>query len=211
MIRYQLSADAARRRALASASTRAVTSLAPVVLAIVLLRRLGWAPTVAFWAVVAAIGVLVAVRAFVGFATTRRRLAALVVTAGDDAIRIDGLRAGWAIERQRVARVVEVEGALGGLRVESDPDARTGVVFVVDVPRGGEGWADVRAVVARWRPIERRGRRGPAVRVLIAALVVAGIFFLPFLLEDFVARSRLLAAGLVAGTWLAMRAALRSR
>jgi hypothetical protein len=209
--RYQLPADAARRRALAAASVRAVTSLAPVVLAIVLLRRLGWAPNAAFWAVVAALAALVLVRAFVAFSTMRRRLANLVVTLDDDAIRMDGGRTGWEVPRNRAARIVEVSGALGGLRVESEPDARTGVVFVVDVPRGGEGWADLRAAVARWRPIEQRGRRGPAVRVAMAALVVAGIFFLPFFLEDFVARSRLLAAAMVAATWLAMRAALRGR
>jgi hypothetical protein len=38
---------------------------------------------------------------------------------------------------------------------------------------------------------------------------VAGLFFLPFLLEDFVARSKPLAIGLVVGLWIFMRAALR--
>jgi hypothetical protein len=207
--RYQLPPDVARRRALATALVRAATSLAPVVLAIMLLRRVGWAPTIAFWSVAVALGALVAVRAVVGYGSANRRLAALSVTLDGDALRVDGIREGWSIERPLVARIVEVEGSLGGLRVERQPDPRSGVVFVASVPRGGPGYADLRAALATWHPIERRGRRGPAVRLAIGALVVAGIFFLPFVLEDFVARSRLLAAALVAGTWIAMRLALR--
>jgi hypothetical protein len=133
------------------------------------------------------------------------------VTVEDASIRVDGPRDGWTIDRDRVARILEIDGSLGGVRVESLPDPRSGVVFVVDVPRGGAGWADVRAAVEQWRPVERRSRRGPAVRLLVGALVVAGIFFLPFLLDDFVARSQLVAAGLVAATWIAMRLALRGR
>jgi hypothetical protein len=174
---------------------RAVTSLLPVVLAVVLLRRLGWAPTGGFWAVVGALVALVAVRAVMGYRTALRRLGALVITVDGDTIRLESPRDGWSIERARVARIVEIDGSLGGVRVESLPDPRTGVVFVVDVPRGGPGWADVRAAIESWRPIERRGRRGPAVRLLTGALVVAGIFFLP----------------LVAATWIAMRIALRGR
>jgi hypothetical protein len=191
VIRYQLTASAANKRALAAALVRAATSMAPVVLCIVLLRRVGWAPTVAFWAVAAALCGLVVVRAVVGYSGARRRLASLAVTLEDDSIRVDG--------------------SLGGLRVEGLPDPRTRVVHVASVPRGGPGYGEVRASLASWRPIDRRGRRGPAVRLAIGALVVAGIFFLPFVLDDFVARSRLLGAALVAGTWLVMRAAVRGR
>jgi hypothetical protein len=97
------------------------------------------------------------------------------------------------------------------MRVESVPDARSGIVYVAHVPRGGEGYADVRARLESWGPVERRGRRGPAVRLAIAVVVVAGIFFVPFLLDDFVARSKLVAAALVVGTWLVMRTAMRGR
>ena len=58
-----------------------------------------------------------------------------------------------------------------------------------------------------WTTIERRGRRGPATRVAMGAAVVGAIFFVPFLLEDFVARSKVVAAALVAATWVAMRLA----
>jgi hypothetical protein len=211
VIEYRLPEGAARRRAQAAAVVRAVTSLMPVVLAVVLLRRLGHAPNGWFWAVVAFLVVLVVVRSLVGYGTVRRRLAAMKITVEDASIRVDGPRDGWSIDRSRVARIVEIDGSLGGVRVESEPDPRSGVVFVVDVPRGGAGWADVRAAVEQWRPVERRSRRGPAVRLFMGALVVAGIFFLPFLLDDFVARSKLVAAGLVAATWIAMRLSLRGR
>jgi hypothetical protein len=211
VIEYRLPPDVAQRRAQAAAVVRAVTSLLPVLLAVVLLHRLGHAPTPLFWAVVGFLAALVVVRSFVGYGAARRRLSAMKVTVEDASIRVDGPRDGWTIDRDRVARIVEIDGSLGGVRVESLPDPRSGVVFVVDVPRGGAGWADVRAAVEQWRPVERRSRRGPAVRLLVGALVVAGIFFLPFLLDDFVARSQLVAAGLVAATWIAMRLALRGR
>ena len=71
--------------------------------------------------------------------------------------------------------------------------------------------AEVRARLEPWRSIERRGRRGPAVRFAFGAAIVAAIFFAPFLLEDFVASSKLVAAGLVAGMWVVMRGAIRPR
>jgi hypothetical protein len=162
--------------------------------------------------VVGAIVVLVAVRAFVGWAAVRRTLAKLVVTLSDEDVRVEGVRDGWTIPRSRVARMFEVAGALGGLRVESLPDPRSGVVFVADFPRGGAAFADVRARLETWGTVVRRGRRAePAVRVAIGALVVVAIFFVPFLLEDVVARSRWIAVALVAGMWLVLRAALRVR
>jgi hypothetical protein len=139
----------------------------------------------------------------------RRRLRALVVVVDDDGIRVDSARDALGIQRARVARIVEVEGALGGLRVESEPDPRSGVVSVVRVPRGVDAFGEVRASLERWRPLERRGRRGPALRVALGAIVVAAIFFVPFLLDDFVGRSKLVAAGLVFAMWLVMRAVMR--
>jgi hypothetical protein len=141
----------------------------------------------------------------------RRRLRALVVTVSPEEIRAATTRAASAVARASVARIVEVEGSLGGLRVESQRDPATGELSVVHVPRGGARFAEVRATLEHWRPIERRGRRGPAVRFAIGAAIVVAIFFTPFLLEDFVARSKVIAAVLVIGMWIAMRAALRTR
>jgi hypothetical protein len=66
VIRYRLGDVPARRRARASVAVGAATSVAPVVLAVVLLNKLGWQPTVAFWAVAVALGALVVARAVVG-------------------------------------------------------------------------------------------------------------------------------------------------
>jgi hypothetical protein len=211
VIRYRLGDAEATRRARWASAVRAVGSLAPLTLAIVLLFRLGWAPTAAFWGVVGVLVVLVATRAALGYASTRRKLRALVVTVSDEDIHVENARDGYAIPRDRVALIVEVDGSLGGLRVESRPDPRSGVVFEAQVPRGGEGYAEVRDRLESWRTVERRGRRGPAMRLVVGALVVAAIFFVPFLLEDLVARSKLVAAGLVAGMWLVMRAVMRGR
>jgi hypothetical protein len=182
-----------------------------VVLAVVILQRLGWAPTGVFWAVVAAIVALVVVRTAVQYGATKRRLGVLEVRLEEGEIATQSGAHSYAVARDRVARIVEVEGALGGIRVESQPDPRSGVVVVASVPRGGDGYGEVRAAVAQWRAIERRGRRGPAVRLAIGVAVVAAIFFLPFVLEDFVARSKLLAAALVVGAWAAMRWTMRGR
>jgi hypothetical protein len=213
VIRYRLGAAPAARRARNSAAVAAVASLAPIVLTLVLLGKLGWQPTgpasVVLWVLSALVAVLVVVRAAVAYGAARRRLGALVVTLDGDHIRMEAARNACTIERARVARVVEVAGALGGLRVESEPDPRTGVVSVVRVPRGGDAFGDVRARLEAWRPLERRGRRGPAVRLALGAIVVVGIFFVPFLLDDFVARSKLVAAGLVVAMWLVMRVVIR--
>ena len=211
MIRYRLGDAEATRRARWASAVRAVSSLAPIALAIILLHRLGWAPTLAFWAVASVLVALVATRAALGYSSTRRKLGALVVTVSDEDIHVENARDGYSIARPRVARIVEVEGSLGGLRVESLPDPRSAVVFVAHLPRGGEGYNDVRGRLESWTGIERRGRRGPAMRVAMGVAVVAAIFFVAFLLEDFVARSKLVAVGLVAGMWLVMRVVLRGR
>jgi hypothetical protein len=192
------------------------SALAPVLLAIVLLNRLHWtgstAETAAFWAVAAALGVLVLVRSVVQFQTSRRRLAALRVTLDDDTITTEALSHDvYAIPRARVARIVEIEGALGGVRVESEPDPRTGAIVVASVPRGGEGFAEMYAGLERWRTIERRGRRGPAVRVVLGFAIVGAVFFLPFVLDDLVGRSRPIGVALILASWAAMRWTLRPR
>jgi hypothetical protein len=209
---YRLEDSAAARRALTAAALGAATSTAPLLLAVVLLKRLGWGPSLVFWVVAAGLALLVAVRHAVLYGAMRRKLRALVVVVSDDAIRQTTTRDALAIARAGVARIVEVEGALGGLRVEAWPDA-AGSVSVVNVPRGGAGlsFAEVRSRLERWRPIERRGRRGPAARVALGAAIVVAFFFTPFLLEDLVTRSKLLAAALVVGTWGAMRAAAHAR
>ncbi|HEY1690715.1 MAG TPA: hypothetical protein VGG39_01050 [Polyangiaceae bacterium] len=211
LTRYRLGPREATFRARAAALVTAFGQLAPILLAVVLVERLGWAPGGPFWAVVLVLIALVVVRAGVGYGRLRRKLAALIVTASADDIHVETTSDGYSIARANVARIVEVDGRLGGLRVESLPDARSGVVYEANVPRGGTGYEDVRRLLEEWAPIRRRSRRGPAVRLAIGAVVVAAIFFVPFLLEDFVARSKVVAAALVAGMWLVTRMVLRRR
>jgi hypothetical protein len=164
-----------------------------------------------FWAVAAAIGALVVARTASQYTTARRRLGSLRVTIDDDAIATATSSDALTVPRERIARIVEVHGALGGLRVESEPDPRTGVVLIVSVPRGGDRFGDVRAALERWRPIDRRPRLGVGVRVLSGAAVVAAVFFLPFLLDDFVARSKLVAGLIVLLAWAVARWTMRGR
>ena len=109
-LRYRLGLAEATRRARWAAVVRATSALAPVLLAVVLLHRLGWAPTPAFWAVTAALVLLVATRAGVGYVRARRRLGALVVTVSDDDIHVENARDGYSIQRASVARIVEMRG-----------------------------------------------------------------------------------------------------
>jgi hypothetical protein len=209
--RYQLGASAATRRAAAGAVIRAATALAPVVLGLELLPRLGWTPTGTFWVVAVAVGALIVVRTLSQFATAKRRLSALVVTLEDDSITTETSSDRLTIGRADVARIIEIDGALGGVRVESGPDPQSGVVLVVTVPRGGERFGDVRAALEQWRAIDRRPRVRARVRLVLAAGVVMAVFFLPFLLDDFVARSRVVAALLVIVAWAVTRWTMRAR
>lgn len=211
VIRYELGARAARRRAAAASAIGALTSLAPVALGLELLPRLGWSPTGMFWALTVAIGTLVVVRTLAQYATLRRRLASLRVTLDDEAITTETSSDALTVARGRLARIVEVRGALGGIRVESEPDPRTGVVLVATVPRGGDHFGEVRAALERWRPIDRRPRLGVGVRVLSGAGIVAAVFFMPFVLDDFVARSKVVAAVLVLLAWAVARWTMRGR
>jgi hypothetical protein len=209
IVAYRLGDAAATRRALTTVAVGAVASLAAVIFAVVLLAKLAPQPTSAFWLVAAALALLLVARALIAYGATRSRLRALTVTVSEDQICSKASQDACAIGRAQVRRIVEVDGALGGIRVESHADPDSGVVSIVQIPRGGEAFGDVRDRLERWVPIERRERRGPAVRFGVGAVVVMGIFFVPFLLDDFVARSKLVAAGLVAGMWVAMRAVLK--
>jgi hypothetical protein len=206
---YRLGTQAVRRRAIAGAVMGVVRALAPLVLAIILVHRLGWRTPPAFWMVAGALLLLVAVRAIVSFRAALRRLSSLEIRVNEEAIAVRTTRDAFAIERARVARMIEVTGPLGGVVVESQPDPRSGMVFVAHVPLGGDGYPPVRQKLEEWRRFERRGRRGPMARLAVFGLVVAGIFFVPFFLDDFVAHSRVLGAMLVAGTLFVLRGAVR--
>ncbi len=204
---YRLDSRAVRQRAIAGLAVSIVRSLAPIAIAVVLLRRLGWATPAPFWIVTAMLAALVVVRAAVGFGAERQGLASLEITLSDEAIRVRTWRDAYSIERGQVSRVTEIAGPLGGIVVESKPHERSGVGLVAKVPRGGEGFQAMRLRLERWRAFERRGRRGPAARLAVSGLVVGRLLFVPFLLADFVAHSRLLGTVLIAGLLLLLRRA----
>ncbi len=211
MIAYELSLAAARSRARAVAAVRAAAALAPLALAIELLTRGGWRPPAIFWIVAGAIATLVVVRAVVQYGAARRRLLSLQVTLDGDAITERTVRSTRVVRRDEVERIVEVEGPLGGLRVEARACPRSGVVLSASVPTGGAGYAELRAELEGWGPIQRRSRSGPAAHIAVALGVVAALFFLPFVLDDVVLRSQWVAGAAVVSVWAAMRWAMRSR
>ena len=180
-----------------------------MVLALELLPRLGWSPTGTFWAVAAAIGALVVARTASQYSTTRAG-SAPAVTLDEDAIVTATPSDALTIPRARVARIVEIDGALGGVRVESEPHPAGRRPRGQRPPRRRR-FGDVRAALERWRPIERRPRLGVGVRVLSGAAVVAAVFFLPFVLDDFVGRSRVVAGVLVLLAWAVARWTMRGR
>jgi hypothetical protein len=211
VIAYELGEAASKSRARAVAAVWAGASLAPLVLAVELLTRNGWHLPVTFWAVGAALAALVVVRAFVQYGASQRRLRSLRVLVDEDSITTSTRRESHVIRRADVGRIVEIDGPLGGLRVEPRRDPVGGVGPSATVPRGGPGFGELRAALERWRPIDRRGRRGPAMRIGIVVAVVGGVFFLPFFLDDVVLRSHWLAPLSVVMVWAAMRWAMRAR
>jgi hypothetical protein len=208
-VSYRLGERAIETRARATAAIDLATALAPIALVLVLRHRLGYALSAWQWAVAAALVALTATRAVVRYRALARRLRKLVVTADEEGLRVDTASARIEVGRELVARIVDIDGPLGGLRVQLTRDASPDGPKRIDVPRGGERFGELRAQLAQWRAVERAGRRSRTARVLIGALVVVGIFFLPFFLEDFVARSRVLAFALVLGVWVAIRLTVR--
>jgi hypothetical protein len=164
-----------------------------------------------FWCVIGASALLVVVRAWVQYTTAKRRLGALSVVVDEHGLATRTRHETHTILRLRIARIVEIDGALGGLRIEFEPEGGDGVTMVTSIPRGGTAFADVRARLEQWRPIERRRRKGPARRLVLGGAIVAAIYFLPFVLDDLAARSKLLIATFVVLSWMTMRWAMRSR
>jgi hypothetical protein len=211
VIAYELGDAASRSRALAVNAVGAAATLAPLLLAVELLTRNDWHLPLMFWAVGAALTALVLVRAFVQYGASRQRLRSLRVLVDAESITTTMRRDTQVIRRGEVGRIVEIDGWLGGLRVEPRRDPSGALGPSVTVPRGGPGFGELRAALERWRPVERRGRRGPGLRIVTAVGIVAGVFFLPFLLDDVVLRSRWIAPVSVVLIWSAMRWAMRGR
>jgi len=203
-MRYALAPRTIAARARMVALSGAAVAVAPAWLVLVLVAQLGLASRVVVVAVAAAVGALGVARAVVGHAHAKRRLAALAVDAdGDAELRVSSIRGVTRVPAAAIARVVEVDGAYGGLRVELVPES---VPSRFDVPRGGEAFGELRSWLASRVPIERAARRGLFARVALIAGVVLALFFAPFVVAD--ARgSRVAVAIVLLVAWGAMRAA----
>jgi hypothetical protein len=213
-VRYELDHDEALKRARGMTAVSAGVALSPVALVMLLLTKMDFRFDGTTLALVGAITALVVLRSVALHSRRVSLLRALVITLDDDAIIVKARRETELIlPREDVVRIQEMEGALGGLRVHLLPrgDAPT----VLDIPRGGKHFGDLRAELETWRPLERSARRSRWMRAGYVVAVVAGIFFIPFLLDDILGLSRVsarfFASALVMTVWFAARAITRRR
>jgi hypothetical protein len=200
-VRYVLAPRAIAARARIVAASGAAIAVAPAWLVVVLVAQLGLASRAVTLGLAVAIGLLGALRASLEYVRARKRLAALAVVVDGEELVVTTLRAEMRVPAAGIARVVDIDGAYGGLRVElvdgSEP-AR------FDVPRGGDAFGEVRSWLAARVTIERAPRRSRAARIALVAGVVLALFFVPFVVAD--ARgSRVAVAIVLLVAWGAMR------
>jgi hypothetical protein len=195
-------------------STAAVASLAtflPTALVVVLLVKMGFLIGTFATVLVALGGVLAIARGFAEARRLTRSLRVFSVTASDAALLVKTKKRALRIERAMITRAREIGGALGGLRIELSqayaPDATW--PEWADIPRGGEHFGELRAHIESWTPIERPQKRVRAARIAIGVAIVAAIFFVPFVLDDVIGRSRAGAFAIVAVVWIVIRIAMR--
>ena len=200
---YTLGDAAARTRARVGAVVGTFTALAPAVLVVIVLKKLGYVLVPWTIAVLVAIAVLATVRGLAEYRAMCRRLRAFRVTLDAEELRIVALRGELRIDRSAIDRVVDISGPLGGLRVllqdVDDLPAR------IDIPRGGADFGELRAALAGWAPMAPARRRGRVTRFWTGVGIALGIFFLPFIFDDFVAHSKVVALTLIFAMWAVMR------
>lgn len=210
VVEYRLGEEAALRRARGTALVQLAAGLAPIALVVVLLHKLGFVIGGVAAAVIAAMVLLAAAQGIAGYRRVGRALRSFTarLTPAGLEVRTHAIEA--TAQREAIQRVVEIDGRFGGLRVELEP-SKIGEEDPerLDIPRGGERFGDLRAALEAWCGVQRAPRRGRAVRVGVGVLVVAAIFFLPFVMGGLVERSKPLALGLVLGLWVALRFVVR--
>jgi hypothetical protein len=211
--RYRLADAAIARRALVGALAETVSATAPPLFVLLVLARLAVAPPQYLAAGAALLVVLAVARAWTSQKRLRRHLKQFVVEVGPLDVVINTLRGEHRIPRPAIERIREVPGVLGGLRLDlaAGWDGKDDSPELVDVPRGGQGFAELRAALEDVRPLEspKRGRR--QLRLVLFVVVVASIFFVPFALDMIGGQSRLIALAVVLGVWVGMRLLLRPR
>ena len=195
---YRLDEAAARSRARIVAAVGTAQALTPAVLVVVLVHKLGYVPDRIAVGGGAALIALALVRGFAEHARVVSRLARFEAEPGEDVLRIVFGAADVALAWSELSRATEVPGRLGGLRVETADGGR------FDLPRGGQGFGELRAAIAAKIPVSPAPRRARNVRVALGVGLVLAMFFVPFALDDVMGRSRLAALGIVAAAWLAL-------
>ncbi len=195
MTPYRLGAAAARSRARLVAAVGTAQALSPAALVVVLVHKLGYVTDRLAWWGGGALVVLALVRGVALYLRVAPRLLRFAAAVEDDGVRVTFAAADELLEWEELTGAVEIPGRLGGLRLET----RGGRV---DVPRGGDGFGELRAAVDARLEVRPAPRRARNVRVGLGALVVLAIFFVPFALDDVVGRSRLAALGVVGAVWL---------
>jgi hypothetical protein len=212
-VHYALDRDAIARRALGSAIAETVSAVAPPLFVMVVLARLNVAPTKFFVLGGALLALLGAARAFTTWQRLKVHLARFAVDVEDDDVVITTLRGEHKVPHPSVERVREIPGLLGGLRIELAPgwDGKDDSPEIVDVPRGGEGFAELRAALGEIRALEAPRRVQRYLRVGLIVCVTLGVFFVPFFLDLLGSQSRIVALAVVLALWVAMRVLYRPR
>jgi hypothetical protein len=200
-MRYTLASRAIGARARVVAASGAAIAVAPAWLVVVLVAQLGLAPRGITLGLAVAIGLLGAARATLEYTRAKKRLAALAIEADGEELVVRTPRGETRVAVAAIARVIEIDGAYGGLRVELSPGSQPSRF---DVPRGGDGFGELRTWLSSRAPIERAPRRGPVARVALVGAVVLALFFVPFVVAD--ARgSRVAVVIVLLVAWGAMR------
>ncbi|CAN5322463.1 hypothetical protein BH09MYX1_BH09MYX1_51040 [soil metagenome] len=212
-VHYELGPDAVLRRAMAGAIAETVSATAPPLFVLFVLARLDVAP-MKYLAIGAA---LLLVLAFARTVTTRQRLikhlTRFTIDVGGSDVLITTTRGEHKVPRSAVEKVREIPGVLGGLRIElaAGWDGKDDSAEIVDVPRGGKTFAELRNAIEDIRPLEPSRRAQGVQRIGLVVFVVLAVFFVPFLLDLLGSQSRLVALGVVLGVWVALRIVLRPR
>lgn len=197
-----------------SAALATFSALAPAVFTVLALYKLDLVPRLYLAAVLGLLSLLAVVRVVFGYKQMLRHLQAFVVNVSDDpddVVMIQTRRGRFDVPRKAIKRVREIAGMLGGLRVDLEPewDGEKDDPELVDIPRGGPTFGELRSAFGAIMPIELPKRRSRVARIALGALVVLGIFFLPFFIDDVFGKSKLLGVGLVLVVWVGLRLLVR--
>ncbi len=212
-VHYELGEHAVARRALTSALAETVSATAPPLFVLFVLARLGVAPMKYLAVGAGLLAVLALARTFTARQRLRRHLTRFSIDVDETDVVIKTVRGEFKVPRPAVERVREIQGFLGGLRIELAEgwDGKDESPEVVDVPRGGKHFAELRTALEEIRPLEPPRRMQRILRVWLIVFVVAAVFFVPFFLDLLGNGSRLAALGAVLAVWVALRILLRPR